>query len=164
MPEAWLTGPVTGIPRELMPAAHMLLQSRAELANAASSLSANELWATPGGAASVGFHLRHLAGSIDRLLTYARAEPLSAAQMSALKEEKTPDPTLDASRALHLATSAIDRALQVYRTVDPTTLLDDRTVGRAQLPSSVIGLLYHIAEHTVRHTGQIIVTAKVAQT
>jgi hypothetical protein len=74
-PEYWLRGPVEGIPPVLMPVAHALLQAREDLRGAAESLSTVELWARPGGAASVGFHLRHISGSLDRLFTYVQDDP-----------------------------------------------------------------------------------------
>ena len=86
-PEAWLRGPLPDVDPYLMPAAHALVQSGEDLARAVEGLGAEQLWARPGGAASVGFHLRHIPGSIDRLLTYARGEALSDAQRAAAKAE-----------------------------------------------------------------------------
>ena len=77
MTEAWLTGPAAGVDRVLMPAAHALLQSRAEIEQVASDLTPAELAVKPGGAASLSFHLRHIAGAIDRLLSYSRGQQLS---------------------------------------------------------------------------------------
>ena len=51
----------------LQPAAHAFLQSREDLSQAVAGLSTSQLWMRPGGAASIGFHLRHIAGAIDRL-------------------------------------------------------------------------------------------------
>ncbi|HEX5830091.1 MAG TPA: DinB family protein, partial [Gemmatimonadaceae bacterium] len=100
-PEPWLRGPVPGVPDELQPAAHALLQAREDLPRAAAGLAPTELWMRPGGAASVGFHLRHLAGSLDRLFTYARGESLSPAQLAALAAEQSPgDPPPDAATLL----------------------------------------------------------------
>ena len=157
--EAWLSGPVDGVLAELQPAAHMLTQSARELEAATASLSPAELWARPGGAASVGFHLRHIAGSTDRLLTYARGESLSDAQRAALAAESLESQS-SVSELWADAHTAIERALDALRSADRDTLFDHRPVGRAQLPSTVFGLLYHVAEHTVRHTGQVIATSK----
>jgi uncharacterized damage-inducible protein DinB len=157
--EAWLSGPVDGVLPELQPAAHMLTQSARELTAATANLTAAQLWARPGGAASIGFHLRHIAGSTDRLLTYARGSPLSDAQRAALADETKPDQST-LPELLALAQAAIERALAELRTVQPDKLFEERLVGRARLASSVFGLLYHIAEHTVRHTGQTIATCK----
>src|SRR5437870_11712372 len=87
-PEVWLRGSIPGVPPELMPVVHSLLQVSEELAAIAPSLSQEQLWARPGGAASIGFHLKHLAGSLDRLLTYARGEALTAAQLAVLDAEE----------------------------------------------------------------------------
>ena len=159
--EAWLSGPVDGVSAELQPAAHMLTQSARELEAATASLSTAELWARPGGAASVGFHLRHIACSTDRLLTYAGGESLSDTQRAALAKEGVEGQS-SVKELWADAHSAIERALDALRSADRNTLFDHRTVGRAQLPSSVFGLLYHVAEHTVRHTGQVIATSKAA--
>jgi uncharacterized damage-inducible protein DinB len=158
--EAWLRGPIPDVLPELMPAAHMLTQSAEELSAVAEQLPPSQLWATPGGAASIGFHLRHIAGAIDRLLTYARGEALTDAQRAALSAEKEIDAAATVPTLLAGAQVAIQGALSALRSVTRDELLAPRTVGRAQLPSNVIGLLYHVAEHTVRHTGQVIATAR----
>lgn len=161
-PEAWLRGPIEGVDAYLMPAAHALVQASEDLERAASRLSPAELWLRPGGAASVGFHLRHIAGSIDRLLTYARGEPLSPAQRERIGVEGVPgEPPSEAAALVGEARAAIRQALDVLRATSRAALLEARGVGRAQLPSTVLGLLFHIAEHTQRHTGQVITTAKV---
>jgi hypothetical protein len=89
-PEAWLRGPLPEIDPLLMPAAHALVQAREDIAAALIAAETDELWARPGGAAAAGFHLRHLAGSLDRLLTYARGERLSPGQLAALAREWEP--------------------------------------------------------------------------
>jgi uncharacterized damage-inducible protein DinB len=163
-PEAWLRGPIDGIDTTLQPAAFALVQAREDIAAAAAGLSPEELQARPGGAASVGFHLLHVAGSIDRLLTYARGGRLSPEQREQLAAEGGPlDPRATADALVARALAAIDRALVALRGADPVTLHDARTIGRAALPSSVFGVLFHIAEHTQRHTGQIITTAKIVR-
>jgi len=162
-PEAWLAGPVPGVDPYLMPAAHALLQSRVDLAAAVEGLQAAQLWARPGGAASVGFHLRHVAGSIDRLLTYARGETLSAGQREQAAAEAAAGPEQDPAPLVAAAQAAIDVALQQIRATPRETLLEPRPVGRAALPTTVLGLLFHVAEHTQRHTGQVIATAKAVR-
>lgn len=163
MTEAWLSGPVAGVDRVLMPAAHALLQAKADIERVASDLSPAELGVRPGGAASLGFHLRHVAGSIDRLLTYAHGKLLDDDQKRHLATEQVEDPRLGGADLVKVATQAIDRAIVEIRAADPATLYDARTVGRAALPTTVFGLLFHIAEHTQRHTGQIITTVKVVR-
>ena len=161
-PEVWLQGPVAGVPPELMPVVHPLLQVRAELtALAASPLSPEQLWARPGGAASVGFHVIHLAGSLDRLLTYARGDGLNSRQLAALEAEDSTDPTREAAALFDEAVAAIDQAIAQVRATPVETLGEARRVGRGALPSTVRGLLFHAAEHAQRHAGQIVTTAKV---
>ena len=99
--------------------------------------------------------------SIDRLCTYARGERLSEAQLRALKaesEDHTGQPLAEVTAG---TIGQIDRALTQVRTTSAATLLDTRRVGRAGLPSTVIGLLVHIAEHTTRHVGQAMSTARI---
>ena len=161
-PEVWLRGPLPGVAPLLQPAAHSLLQCRAEIRAALPALSAEQIWARPSGAASVGFHVRHAAGSLDRLLTYARGEQLSAAQLEALAAEAVPD--LADGAGARLATAfdeTVDRALEQIRRTPDSQLLEPREVGRARLPSTVIGLLFHAAEHTQRHAGQVATTARI---
>jgi uncharacterized damage-inducible protein DinB len=163
-PEAWLRGPIAGIDPYLMPAAHALVQASEDLARAAGALTPAELWIQPGGAASIGFHLKHIAGSIDRLLTYARGESLSQEQRAALAAEGSPDtPPEEAAALIALAQGAIVGAIEVLRGTPHAALLEPRSVGRAALPTTVLGLLMHIGEHTQRHTGQVITTAKIVR-
>ena len=161
-PEVWLRGPVPDVPALLQPVAHSLLQCREEIAAVVPPLTPDQLWARPSGAAPVGFHVRHAAGSLDRLFTYARGEQLSAAQREAFAAEAQADLSPDAGlRLLAEFDAAVDRALEQLRATAETTLADPRYVGRARLPSTVIGLLFHGAEHTQRHAGQAVTTAKI---
>ncbi len=158
-PEVWLRGPLPEYIDELQPVAHSLLQVREEIEGVA-SLTAVQLWARPGGAASIGFHLKHLAGSLDRLMTYARGKALSVAQYEYLAaEELQQADTADA--LVRRAQAAIDRALTDVRGTPLCTLDEPREVGRQRLPSTVLGLLFHAAEHAQRHSAQIITTAKI---
>jgi uncharacterized damage-inducible protein DinB len=162
-PEAWLRGPIEGVDPYLMPAAHALVQCREDLVEAAATLAPEQLWARPGGAASIAFHLRHIAGSLDRLLTYARGETLSETQRAAAKAEQEEARDRDAASLLDEVGAAVDRALAQVRGTPRETLLEARAVGRAGAPSTVLGLLVHAAEHAQRHTGQVISTAKVVR-
>ena len=160
-PEVWLRGPLPDYIDELQPVAHSLLQVREEI-EAASPLPPEKLWARPGGAASVGFHLKHLAGSLDRLLTYANRRQLSAAQRQLLADEgQSGNPPDRPDTLVRAAQLAIDRALNQIRTTPLCTLDEAREVGRDRLPSTVLGLLFHAAEHAQRHSAQIITTVKV---
>ena len=161
-PEVWLRGPLPAFPPLLQPVAHSLLQCREELTSSVTGLTPDQMWARPGGAASIGFHARHAAGSLDRLLTYARGERLSLAQQTFLAGEGHPDATSGIDVRLVAAfDETVERALEQLRTTSETTLLEARGVGRDQLPSTVLGLLFHAAEHTQRHVGQLVTTAKV---
>ena len=152
------------VPALLQPVAHSLLQCREELTAALAGLTPDQLWQRPNGAASIGFHARHAAASLDRLLTYARGESLSPAQMAALAVEETPDLASDAAATLAAGfDAAVERALAQLRETSESTLLEPRGVGRARLPSTVLGLLFHAAEHTQRHVGQLVTTAKVVR-
>lgn len=163
-PEAWLRGPMPGIDPYLTPAAHALVQASEDLERAARGLTAEQLWARPGGAAAAGFHLRHIAGVIDRLFTYARGEALNDAQRVALTAETAPgDSPPDADTLIERAQRAISTALDTFRNTPREKLLEPRTVGRKQLPSTVLGLYSHAAEHAMRHTGQLITTAKIVR-
>lgn len=161
--EPWLRGPLEGVDPYLMPAAHALTHAGEDLARAVADLPAQALWTRPGGAASVGFHLRHIGGSIDRLLAYARGEGLSEAQRAATKSEELAGSPGDAPALLAEAQRAIAVAIAQIRSTPRESLLDPRGVGRAQLPSTVLGLLFHVAEHTQRHTGQLIATARAVR-
>jgi uncharacterized damage-inducible protein DinB len=148
----------------LIPASHALVQASEDLEPAVSGLTVEQLWVKPGGAASVGFHLRHIAGSIDRLLTYARGEQLTGAQRQAMPLEQQPgDPPADAAALVREAQAAIERALAAILAVPKESLFDPRAIGRQALPTNVFGLLCHIAEHAQRHTGQVITTAKIVR-
>jgi hypothetical protein len=160
-PEVWMRGPVPDVPPLLQPAAHALLQCLEEVRAVVGPLSTGHLWARPGGAASVGFHVRHAAGSLDRLLTYARGEGLSEEQRAYLAAEGEPGaPAADLVAAFE---RQVERALDQLRTTEDAALLEPRGVGRLQLSSNVLGLLVHAAEHTSRHVGQIVTTARIVQ-
>jgi hypothetical protein len=161
-PEVWLRGPVDGIAPALQPAAHALLQAREDVEARAPGLAAERLWRRAGGAASAGYHLLHLAGALDRLYTYARGEPLTEAQKTAFRVEAEAHPDLDGAALAALVRDRIDRALDQLRRTAAESVLDERRVGRAGLPSTVLGLLFHGAEHTTRHTAQFITTVKIS--
>jgi uncharacterized damage-inducible protein DinB len=154
---------VPGIDPWLQPAAHALIQAGEEL-GAAEGLSADQVWARPGGAASVGYHLKHIAGSIDRLLTYARGGAIDRRQFEVLTTEGQPgSPPASAETLVAGARAAIEGALGALRGTSAATLLEARTVGRQALPTTVLGLLFHVGEHTQRHAAQVITTAKVVR-
>jgi uncharacterized damage-inducible protein DinB len=160
-PEPWLRGPLAGSHALLQPAAHAFIMSIEDCEPALQGLPADRLWVEHSGAASIGFHLRHLAGATDRLLTYARGETLTSAQKAALAAERTPG--ADAEELLAGWRDGVEGALAQLAATPESVLLEFRGVGRAQLPSNVLGLLFHAAEHASRHTGQVVTTAKIVR-
>jgi uncharacterized damage-inducible protein DinB len=160
-PEVWLRGPLPNVPALLQPVAHALLQAREEVEAIMADFPPERLWDRPGGMASAGFHLQHLSGVLDRLFTYARAESLDEKQLSALAAEGRPDPRIHHRELIASFHEQIEIALEQLQSTDEQILTQRRTVGRAQLPSTVLGLLVHAAEHTQRHVGQLLVTAGV---
>ena len=162
-PEAWLRGPIEGVPDPLQPVAHALIQAREEARELLLDFPASLLWSRPAGLASVGFHLQHIAGVVDRLFTYARGESLSATQQVTLAQEGTQSESGNGGvdDLLGSLDAQVDRALDQLRDTRPDTLAETRPVGRRQLPATVLGLLFHAAEHTQRHVGQMLVTARV---
>ncbi|NLR57217.1 DinB family protein [Chitinophaga polysaccharea] len=157
--EYWMSGPVDNIPALLQPVAHALLQANLEINHLMQDFPEEKLWERPAGVASPGFHLQHVSGVLDRLCTYARAEALSEAQLAALKAEGTPGATLH--DLLEQFDVQVHKTLLQLSATPENTLTEFRGVGRKQLPSTVLGLLFHAAEHTMRHTGQLLVTVKV---
>ncbi|SEW35502.1 DinB family protein [Chitinophaga arvensicola] len=157
--EYWMSGPVDNIPALLQPVAHALLQANLEINDLMQDYPEALLWEKPAGVASPGFHLQHVSGVLDRLLTYARGEMLSARQLAALGEEGQPGVSLH--ELLDHFNAQVHKALVQLSVTSEATLTDFRGVGRKQLPSTVLGLLFHAAEHTMRHTGQLLVTVKV---
>jgi uncharacterized damage-inducible protein DinB len=160
-PEPWMRGPLAGVHPLLAPILYSFQQAGEDLARYTEALTAEKIWASPHGFGSVGFHLRHIAGSTDRLMTYLQGRQLRPEQMAALAGEKDPG---SAGREELLA--EIDRVFSeaeaVVRALDPNQLTESRAVGRKRLPTTVAGLLTHIAEHTQRHVGQAISAAKWA--
>jgi DinB superfamily len=160
--EVWQRGPVPGFEPLLMPVVHALLQVREDLERLAGQVPSDHVWLRPGGAASIGFHVRHTGGALDRLFTYARGEALSDVQRAALREEgASGDPPASLTAVVRDVDAIIDRALQQLAATPRESLLDERKLGRAGLPTTVLGLLFHAAEHCSRHVGQAITTAKI---
>lgn len=164
LPEVWLRGPRPDFPPLLQPLAMALLQAREELEAALHDFPDELLPVRPAGVASVGFHLRHLAGVLDRMQTYARQETLSEVQFRFLAAEKEGPATPDTvANLLQQFSAQVEALLTTLRTTPEATLPEFRPVGRAGLPSTVMGLLVHATEHTTRHVGQLLVTARVAR-
>ena len=160
-PEPWMRGPIPGVHAFIAPLFYSFQMAREDLAKYTAGLTAEQIWATPHGFGSVSFHLRHIAGATDRLMTYVAGDQLSDAQMDALKSEKEPGATCE--KLLAAIDETFGRAEAAARALQPARLADPRGVGRKQLPTTVVGLLVHLAEHTQRHVGQAISAAKLAR-
>jgi hypothetical protein len=161
--EWWQRGPIEGVPAVLQPVAHILLQVRESVGELTENLTVDEWNARPAGVASAAFHVRHMSGVIDRLFTYARGDALSEGQLEALRSEGA---HLDASgipAMLSALSARIVLAVEELRKVDPAIVGEFRAVGRARLPSTVIGCLVHAAEHAMRHVGQLSVTTRIVR-
>ncbi len=161
--EAWLDGKLEGYAPIVMPAAHSLVQAITDLERFAPDLSDEELLSRPNNSPSAAFHLRHIAGSIDRLLTYARGEQLNQAQFDFLKTEVADNSNYNAAELTEKAIAEVNNALEHLRNVEIESLFEERFVGREKLPTNIFGLLFHIAEHTARHVGQVITISKIVR-
>ncbi len=161
LPEPWLRGPIPGLHPLIAPILYAFQQAREDLADHTAGLTTGQVWATPHGFGSLGFHIRHIAGSTDRLITYLEGNQLSEIQMAALQREHDPGASLE--QLLAELESSFQSAESIVRALNPDNLGDPRGVGRKRLPTTRIGLLTHIAEHTQRHVGQAIAAAKLAR-
>ncbi len=160
--EAWLSGKLEGFLDVMMPAAHALVQSITDLRKFA-DLTKDELLRKPNNAPSVSFHLRHIAGSCDRLLTYAKDESLTESQFEFLRNETAEESSQSAKELVDQAILKIDEVLDFCKNVSSEILFEERFVGRKKLQTNVFGLLFHIAEHTARHVGQVVTTVKIVK-
>lgn len=160
-PEPWLRGTLTEVPAVQRAVLHALELAREDLERWCEGLSDAELNARPGGIPPVAFHLRHITRSIDRLLTYAEGAQLSSDQMATMKSEL--DPGATRNELLAELVVGFSKSVRRIRAFSVPQLQEQRYVGRKNLPTSVGGLLVHIADHTQRHVGQAITTAKVVR-
>lgn len=160
-PEVWLRGPLTGIPALVQPVAHALLQAKEEIHELMNDFPVELLWQRPAGIASPAFHLQHITGVLSRLFTYAAGQPLTSQQLDYLKTEGVQTAGITIPHLLNQLDAEITSCLDILSSIDEARLTEPRGVGRMQLPSTVLGLLFHAAEHTMRHTGQLHVTVKV---
>jgi uncharacterized damage-inducible protein DinB len=161
LPEPWLRGTLAEVPPVPRAVLHALELAEEDLLRWCGGLTDEELNARPGGIASIAFHLRHISRSLDRLLTYAEGDQLSGGQIAALETELDPG----ATRAELLAEleSALARSAARIRAIDLNRLAEARKVGKKALPTTVAGLLVHVADHTQRHVGQAVTTAKIVK-
>ncbi|RNL50305.1 DinB family protein [Pedobacter jejuensis] len=162
--EVWQRGPLPEFIAVLQPIAHALLQAREEVNEYMHNFPKDLLWVRPANMASAGFHLQHLSGVLDRVFTYARAEKLTEYQFEQLAEEgKNSLNGYEVDHLVNRFNKQVDVALKQLKITDEHALADFRGVGRAGLPSTVIGLLFHATEHTMRHVGQLMVTAAIVK-
>jgi uncharacterized damage-inducible protein DinB len=160
--EVWLRGQLPGILPALQPVAHALLQAREELDGLMQGFRDACLWQRPAGVAAAGFHLQHMAGVLDRLFTYAKGQLLNETQLKQLAAEGKPgNPAERVQQLVQRFNEQVDISIEQLKSIPAAGLFEIRGVGRAQIPSTVMGLLVHAAEHTMRHLGQLLVTVRV---
>ncbi len=159
MAEPWLRGTQLNVDPAIAAVLFALQQVREDLAALQARIHADDLWREIPGIPPLGFQLSHIAGSLDRLTTYLGGGQLSNSQLAQLSAERSPGPTLE--QLTDRVEVALQRTENTLRAVDPVTFPDPRYVGRRMLPTTVIGLAIHIAEHTQRHCGQAVTTSKL---
>jgi uncharacterized damage-inducible protein DinB len=159
LPEFWQRGPVEGITPLLQPVAHALLQAQAEIHTMLEDRHSDWfLWRRTYGLASPAFHIQHIIGVLDRLFTYAKGDALTKEQLHYLSLEGKENEAITFEILLRELDKQIEKSLFQLRETDGDALLEPRGIGRKQIPTNVLGLLFHAAEHTMRHTGQLLVT------
>lgn len=159
--EVWQRGPVDGVPALLQPVAHALLQAVEDVEKEMKDFPEALLWEKPAGVASVGFHLKHVKGVVDRLFTYSHGEMLNEQQLQSLRAEAIMGDVQSIEVLTNEFKQQVAAAVDQLKSTDINTLTDNRGVGRKLIPSTVMGLLFHAAEHVQRHVGQLIVTARI---
>jgi uncharacterized damage-inducible protein DinB len=158
-PEPWLRGTHSELPAVLRAVLHAFELAREDVHYWTADLAEADLHALPFGVTSIAFHLRHIPRALDRMLTYAEGNQLSAEQITAMKTES--DPGASRNELFSEFNAGLDDATQRVRALAASSLDKPRAVGKKQLPTSIGGLLVHLADHTQRHTGQIVTTAKL---
>ena len=159
-PEPWLRGTLSDVDPLQRQVLHALQLTAEDVDRWCASMTVAQLSLRPAGVASVAFHLRHIVRSLDRLLTYADGGSLSDEQLAALSKEA--DAVTSSKELLNEFHHGLQAATSRIRNFAPAAFSEPRTVGRVHLPTTLAGLLIHCAEHTQRHTGQAIVTARIA--
>lgn len=159
--EVWMRGPIKDVPSLLQPVAHALLQAEEELLALLENFPKEKLWERPAGLASLAFHMQHICGVIDRMFTYAQQKSLSREQFLYLEKEGQKDDLINAQYLQELLHKQIATAIDILQEIQETQLTAPRELGREKIPTTLIGLLFHAAEHTQRHVGQALVTRKI---
>ena len=157
--EPWLRGTHGDVPAVARAVLHALDLALDDLTRWTQGLTDSEVQAQPLGLTPVAFHLRHIARATDRILTYAEGGQLSSEQLSALKGEAGGAETL--AELLAEVEASFSNAAERIRVLSTADFNTPRAVGRKQLPTSIGGALIHVADHTQRHVGQVVTTAKV---
>jgi uncharacterized damage-inducible protein DinB len=155
-----MRGPIAGVSPFVAPLLYSFQHAREDLERFTKGLTREQVWSQAYGVNSVGREVRHIGGSVDRLTTYLEGRQLDEKQLSRLKSEAEPGASWEELFAG--MNTAFNRAEAVVHTLDVASLTEPREVGRKRLPSTAIGLIVHMAEHTQRHVGQAIVAAKLA--
>lgn len=159
--EAWQRGPVKSIPALLQPVAHALIQTGEDAEKFTLNIDDDTLWQKPGGVASVGFHLQHITGVLDRLFTYAAGKALNDMQLEFLRKEGNPDNApIGKDILLYDLQKKVNEVLIILEHTEEASLTEIRYLGRAKIETTKLGLLFHAAEHAQRHIGQLLVTAR----
>lgn len=154
-----MRGPIPGIESLVMPVFYSFTMVREDLAKFTAGVQQEDVWRQVTTLPTLGFHLRHIPGSADRLATYLMGGEISAEQIAYMKSEGVPAATLEELLAgVDVGLRSVEDRI---RTIDPAAIHEPRYIGRKRLPSTVLGLLVHLAEHTQRHLGQAITTAKL---
>lgn len=156
--EPWMRGTLSALNPVLAALLYSFQHAREDLEKWTKDLNDEDLSAQPFGLAPLAFHIRHIAGSVDRLITYARGEQLSAVQMAELKEESERVETR--TELFQAFNRKLDAACATIRSIDPGKLHEIREIGRRRVPVPLGTLLVHISEHTQRHVGEAIITVK----
>ena len=159
--EVWMRGPISGLIPYLQPVAHAILQAREEVNLMMIDFPNELIWERPNGVASVAFHLQHLSGVLDRLFTYANNQILNEEQLELLALESDSTQFLTVKMLLTRFNNQVNKALTQLKNIEEKTLLEPRGIGRKQIPTNQLGLLFHAAEHTQRHVGQLLVTVRM---
>ena len=159
--EVWMRGPIAGLIPLLQPVAHAIPQAREEVNLMMIDFPNELIWERPNAVASVAFHLQHLSGVLDRLFTYANNQILNEDQLELLALEADSTQLLTVKGLLTRFNNQVNKALTQLKNIEEKTLLEPRSIGRKQIPTNQLGLLFHAAEHTQRHVGQLLVTIKM---
>src|ERR1700728_2174786 len=141
--EPWLRGPLEGVHPLLAPTLYAYMQALEDLAHWTNGLSDAQIWSRPHGLAPVGFQLRHIAGSVERLTTYLRGEQLTTQQLDAARSEMEPGASRE--ELLETVRRALHDSERVIRAIASDTFTDARAVGRKRLPTTVTALVVHLA-------------------